>query len=126
MGRLYIDGVLLYSRTNPVGSLNVPPGGLMLGQEQDCVGGCFDPTQAFDGLIDEVEIFNRALDALEIQAIFDAGSAGKCKPPPPPTIEDLLQRIEDLEDHTHTYRTGIGEGQNNTEAETGAAEVPAE
>jgi hypothetical protein len=26
-------------------------------------------------------------------------------------------------DHTHTYRTGIGEGHNNTEAETGAAEV---
>ena len=42
----------------------------------------------FDGLIDEVEIFNRALDASEIQAIFDAGSAGKCKPPPPLTIEE--------------------------------------
>jgi hypothetical protein len=37
----------------------------------------------WDGLIDEVKIFNRALDASEIQAIFDAGSAGKCKPPPP-------------------------------------------
>jgi hypothetical protein len=35
-----------------------------------------------------------------------------------------LERIEDLEDHTHTYRTGIGEGHNNTEAETGEAEVP--
>jgi hypothetical protein len=27
-----------------------------------------------------VEIFNRALEASEIQAIFDAGSAGKCMP----------------------------------------------
>jgi hypothetical protein len=35
-----------------------------------------------------------------------------------------LERIEALEDHTHTYRTGSGEGQNNTEAETGAPEVP--
>jgi hypothetical protein len=35
----------------------------------------------FDGLIDEVEVFNRALSASEIQAIYNAGSAGKCKAP---------------------------------------------
>jgi hypothetical protein len=29
--------------------------------------------------IDEVEIFNRTLDVTEIEAIFNAGSAGKCK-----------------------------------------------
>jgi hypothetical protein len=33
----------------------------------------------FQGLIDEVEIFNRALSQSEIQAIFTAASAGKCK-----------------------------------------------
>jgi hypothetical protein len=33
----------------------------------------------FGGLIDEIEVFNRALSASEIQAIFNAGSAGKCK-----------------------------------------------
>ncbi len=33
----------------------------------------------FDGLIDEVAIYNRALTPEEIQAIFDAGEAGKCK-----------------------------------------------
>lgn len=33
----------------------------------------------FHGLIDEVELFNRALTAAEIQAIYNAGSAGKCK-----------------------------------------------
>jgi hypothetical protein len=32
------------------------------------------------GLIDEVEIFNRALSASEIAAIYNAGSAGQCKP----------------------------------------------
>src|SRR4029077_11849361 len=37
------------------------------------------------GLIDEIEVFNRALSAPEIQAIADAGSAGKCKPTPTPT-----------------------------------------
>ncbi len=34
----------------------------------------------FQGLIDEVEIFNRALSAAEVRAIFEAGSAGKRKP----------------------------------------------
>ena len=33
----------------------------------------------FQGLIDEVEIFNRALSLSDIQAIFNARSAGKCK-----------------------------------------------
>jgi len=32
----------------------------------------------FNGLLDEVEIFNRALSAEEIAAIYNAGSAGKC------------------------------------------------
>ncbi|MGH8443364.1 MAG: LamG-like jellyroll fold domain-containing protein [Nevskiaceae bacterium] len=34
----------------------------------------------FQGLIDEVEMFGRALSQPEIQAIVTAGSAGKCKP----------------------------------------------
>ena len=37
----------------------------------------FDVTS---GLIDEVEIFSRALTATEIGHIVAAGSAGKCKP----------------------------------------------
>ena len=36
-----------------------------------------------NGLIDEVELFNRALSPGEIAAIYKAGSAGKCKPPTP-------------------------------------------
>lgn len=35
--------------------------------------------QYFQGRVDEVEVFNRALSQAEIQAIFNAGSAGKCK-----------------------------------------------
>jgi hypothetical protein len=38
-----------------------------------------DSSKRVDGLIDEVGIFNRALSATEIQAIFMAGSNGKCK-----------------------------------------------
>jgi hypothetical protein len=35
--------------------------------------------ESLDGLLDEVAIFNRSLSASEIQAIFDAGSAGMCR-----------------------------------------------
>lgn len=38
-----------------------------------------DSSKRVDGLIDEVEVFNRALSASEIRAIFLAGSGGKCK-----------------------------------------------
>jgi hypothetical protein len=38
-----------------------------------------EPIVGFEGLIDEVEIFDRPLSPAEIQAIFNACSAGKCK-----------------------------------------------
>jgi hypothetical protein len=37
----------------------------------------------FDGRIDELEIFERALSGQEIRAIYEAGSSGKCKGEPP-------------------------------------------
>ena len=47
------------------------------------IGGFSDPSFTggfFNGLIDEVDVFSRALSASEIQAIYNAGSAGKCPP----------------------------------------------
>jgi len=48
----------------------------------------------FDGLIDEASVYNRALPAAEIAAIYNAGSAGKCglaptilTPPQSQTVE---------------------------------------
>lgn len=37
------------------------------------------PSRGFDGLIDEIEFFNRAISAADMHSIFAAGSAGKCK-----------------------------------------------
>lgn len=59
---------------------NVP---LFIGRAQS--GGSVN----FPGRIDEVEIFQRALDDSEIQGIFQAGSAGKC-PPCVPAPSDLV------------------------------------
>jgi hypothetical protein len=41
----------------------------------------------FTGTIDESAVYNRALAADEIAAIYNAGSVGKCEPVFPPTIE---------------------------------------
>jgi hypothetical protein len=48
-------------------------------------GGCNYVGQFFNGLIDEVSYFNRALSGAEIQSIYNAGSAGKCAPAVPPS-----------------------------------------
>jgi len=52
----------------------------------------------YHGLIDEVGIYDRALTTAEIQDIFYAGSAGKCKIPLTPyeAIETLIDHVIDL------------------------------
>lgn len=47
----------------------------------------------FNGRLDEVDIFNRALSADEVNAIYLAGSAGKCVPPAPPLSGTLKGMI---------------------------------
>jgi len=37
-------------------------------------------------------------------------------------VGDVCDQLAEFLDHTHTYRTGVGEGHNNTDAETGPAE----
>ena len=67
---LYIDGVLVKTATdsNSIPNPNFP---LTIGRAE---------AYLLNGQIDELEIFKRALSAAEIQAIYFAGSAGKCKP----------------------------------------------
>ncbi len=71
--RLYVDGQLVGTNTLTFTTIN-PTSNLRIGSGY--AGGRF-----FSGAIDEVEIFDRALSASEIQAIFDAGAAGKCRLP---------------------------------------------
>ena len=51
-----------------------------------CFGRDFNEGRYFNGLIDEVSIYNRALSSNEIAAIYSIGSGGKCPPTPFPTI----------------------------------------
>ena len=65
--RLYLDGV-------EVGSLPIT------GTVDGGFGALFSSTdETMDGVLDEIQVFDRALTASEIRAIFEAGSAGECK-----------------------------------------------
>ena len=74
--RLYVNGVLDVSGTTTLGPLQITSNPLIIGSSLRN-----GTTQNFfQGLADEIEIFNRALSADEILALFNAGSSGKCKP----------------------------------------------
>ena len=72
----YIDGVHAGCSTTRRGALSIDPGGLVVGQEQDSVGGRFASSQALEGLVDELLIFDSALSAADINAIYSNQQAG--------------------------------------------------
>jgi hypothetical protein len=80
--RLYLDGTEI-----GVGTPTNIAIGYGLSTDNDLVIGNYldngtcnaDPPFSFIGEIDEVELFNHALSAADIGAIYNAGSAGKCK-----------------------------------------------
>ncbi|MDZ7401548.1 MAG: LamG domain-containing protein [candidate division KSB1 bacterium] len=72
MVKFYVNGNLVDSAILPYSIMqytNDEP--LRIGRRKD---GLF-----FNGIIDEVEVFNRILSSEEIKALYNAGSAGKCK-----------------------------------------------
>ncbi|MEA1864589.1 MAG: LamG-like jellyroll fold domain-containing protein [Euryarchaeota archaeon] len=69
---VYVDGTFKGLWTNaPTGILAIDPSGLWIGGEQDSVGGGWDANQQFNGVIDEVRIYNRALTADEIKSHYE-------------------------------------------------------
>jgi len=82
--RIYIDGVLDTSvalSAGALGSIKDDDGEadpLQIGAI--FLGGQTALNAAFEGIIDEVQYFNRSLSAAEIQSIYNAGMAGQCKP----------------------------------------------
>lgn len=73
--RLYKDGLLAWEGMLAPGTSLTGGGSLVIGQEQDSVGGGFDATQAFMGEVDEVRIYNAVLTASQIQARYIQGSS---------------------------------------------------
>jgi hypothetical protein len=77
---LYVDGAL--DNQQPTGAWFVETSDpLEIGADSGVPSGYY-----FNGLIDEVSIYNRALSSAEIAAIYNAGKSGKCSAPLLPSI----------------------------------------
>ncbi len=86
-GTLLIDGVAVATfDTTPFVNLTADNTGALIVGSKNRIGRS-PVSDFFNGSIDEVEIFDRALGSQEILGLFHAGAAGKCKPvcvsPPP-------------------------------------------
>jgi hypothetical protein len=76
--RAYLDGAPVSTArvtANLADALNAEP--VTIGACNSSAG----MTHFFRGIVDEVALYNRALSDAEIQAIYAAGDAGKCKSP---------------------------------------------
>jgi hypothetical protein len=71
-GTFYIDGA-------PLGTTFAPPSGSVTNTLSLLIAKSRQYGSFGDYQIDELEIFNRALSASDIQRIYNAGSAGKCR-----------------------------------------------
>src|SRR5205814_4576731 len=87
VARLYRNGVVVAQQT--IGSITPQTSyDLYLGRRPASPGGPIE-VASFAGLLDEAAIYNRTLTTNEIQAIYNAGTAGKCTTPGVPIITVL-------------------------------------
>ncbi|MFH1725559.1 MAG: LamG-like jellyroll fold domain-containing protein, partial [Elusimicrobiota bacterium] len=70
--KLYVDGDLVAAKS---GSLSAKFHLLSIGKQGS------SNTEYFNGLIDEVSVYDKALSLGEIRSVFEAGVAGMCTPP---------------------------------------------
>lgn len=85
----YGNGVVeIYGNGSLVQTYNGPStiGDELPAQNDFRIGGRQSISECFKGMIDEVAVYRRALSAVEIAAIHQAGSAGKCIEPSAPVI----------------------------------------
>jgi hypothetical protein len=69
---LYVDGVAIGGPIPvPATALAADSGGVIVGQDQDVVGGGFEAIQCFAGNLDNLRIYRRALTAAEVVLLRD-------------------------------------------------------
>ena len=78
--KIYVNGVIEGTLSNV--------GGRWAGGNRFLVGKNNGLAGYFNGLIDEVHVYNRVLSANDIKAIYNAGSAGVCKGSEAPPVVD--------------------------------------
>jgi hypothetical protein len=81
--KIYYNGVLQPATSVPwSGAISYNGAWFAIGQQKDL-------NRPFNGLIDEADVYNRALTAAEIESIYAAGAAGKCATDCPPIVSGL-------------------------------------
>ena len=88
--RIYINGVLAASRADSPYTITAAKADVSIGA---WMRSSSDVASFFQGLIDEVDFFSRALSAAEVQAIYNAGADGKCGIPIPPAHGGLSATV---------------------------------
>lgn len=74
---LFLDGKRVGEGITPTGS-KLPAGGtLVLGLEQDCLGGCWEKGEEYGGEIYGLQILKRRLTPAEIKDMYEAGICDK-------------------------------------------------
>ncbi len=68
---IYIDGVFNTSKVMPIGKIEVGLKGFVLGNDQDCLSGCYSQNQQLIGRLDDLRVYNRVVNAQEIGALFN-------------------------------------------------------
>jgi hypothetical protein len=102
MVHCYVDGVEKSHRAGKAGPVNKCGWDLCIGNSVVDYG--WGELMAFDGLIDEVRIYNRALSTDEIKALASATHAGVDVLPPPadatpkPDAAERLKKVKTLYD----------------------------
>ncbi|WP_404307435.1 LamG-like jellyroll fold domain-containing protein [Neorhodopirellula lusitana] len=69
--QFFVDGDLVETISTPTQSQTNGGGTFVLGQDQDSVGGTFDPSQTFSGTFHDVRVWGEARTANEIESNYD-------------------------------------------------------
>jgi gliding motility-associated-like protein len=69
--RIFIDKQLDATKKMPLGIIQVGVGGFVLGNDQDCLAGCYKGNQQFAGALDDLRVYDRVLNSNEKDALFD-------------------------------------------------------
>lgn len=95
LAKLYVNGVLEAEYDAGSRIVNQGPGGLTFGQNPKWSRD-LGYRHTHNGIFDEIGLFDRALSQAEIQAIYDAGTAGKAISPEQ-ALQSLLEKVVALE-----------------------------
>jgi len=77
---IYVNGLMLGTPVAGAGQIVASGNPLQIGHDPS------NSSRYFNGLIDEVSVYDTALSAAQIQAIHSASAAGKCQPDVPPSL----------------------------------------